>query len=54
MIQLPVRHHPIVFDIRVAVTGNGLNLGLWKIDVLCYKVKAVDGQSHCHNIRLIL
>ena len=38
--------------LRYAVMGNGLNPGLWKIDILCYKVKATDGLSHCHKIRI--
>ncbi len=50
MIKIPLGDDPVVFDMLVVVMGNGLNPGLWKIDVLCYKVKAADGQSHCHNI----
>ena len=54
MIKLPVGDDLVVFDMLVVVMGNGLNPGLWKIDVLCYKVKAADRRSHCHNIRIEL
>ena len=54
MTKLPVGGYPVVFDMLVVVMGNGLNPGPWKIDVLCYKVKAADRRSHCHNIKLSL
>lgn len=54
MTKLPVGDDPVAFDMLVVVIGNGLNPGLWKIDVLCYKVKAADRRSHCHNIRVDL
>ena len=54
MIKLPVGDDPVVFDMLVVVMGNGQNPGLWKIDVLCYKVKAADRRSYCHNIRINL
>jgi len=42
MINHPVSDYPVVFDMLVVVMGNGLNPGLWKIDVMCYMVKAAD------------
>ena len=54
MIKLPVGGYPVVFDMLVVVMGNGPNTALWKIDALCYKVKAADRRSHCHNIRIDL